>query len=183
MTAMVVFESMFGGTQAIAEAVAAGIASCGLHVDVVEVGRVVGDGERAPWHVTDVLLLAVGGPTHLRGMSTNGSRTQARALGPTISGLTGLDRWLGSAPDLVSGTPVAAFDTAWGTADSGSAARAIAERLQDLSGRLVAPPASFKVTGTATGPTDAELERAFDWGTTLVSARSTSTARAAGSAG
>ncbi|MBO3089066.1 flavodoxin domain-containing protein [Cellulomonas dongxiuzhuiae] len=171
MTAMVVFESMFGGTQAIAEAVAAGIASCGLPVDVVEVGRVVGDGERAPWRATDVLLLAVGGPTHLRGMSTNDSRTQARAHAPTVSGLTGLDRWLSSAPDLVADTPVAAFDTAWGTPDSGSAAHAIAERLQALSGKLVAPPTSFEVAGTTTGPTDAELERAFGWGATLVSAR------------
>ncbi|MCC2314433.1 flavodoxin family protein [Cellulomonas xiejunii] len=171
MTAMVVFESMFGGTQAIAEAVAAGIASCGLQVDVVEVGRVVGVGERAPWRATDLLLLAVGGPTHLRGMSTNDSRSQARALAPTVSGLTGLDRWLGSAPDLVAGTPVAAFDTAWGTADGGSAAHAIAERLQALSGKLVAPPTSFEVAGTTTGPTDAELERAFGWGATLVSPR------------
>ena len=171
MTAMVVFESMFGGTQAVAEAVAAGIASCGLTVDVVEVGRVVGDGDRAPWRAPDVLLMAVGGPTHLHGMSTNGSRTQARSHGPTVSGLTGIDRWLASGPDLVAGTPVAAFDTAWGTPDSGSAARAIAERLQALSGHLVVPPMSFQVAGTTTGPSDAELERAFGWGAALVSAR------------
>ena len=114
MTAMVVFESMFGGTQAVAEAVAAGIASCGLAVDVVEVGRVVGDGERPPWQVADVLLLAVGGPTHLHGMSTNASRTEARSHGPTVSHLTGLDRWLASAPRLVAGTPVATLDaTTW----------------------------------------------------------------------
>jgi len=170
MTAMVVFESMFGGTQAVAEAVAAGIASCGLAVDVIEVGRLVGDEERSPWQVADVLLLAVGGPTHLRGMSTNASRTRARLHGPTVSRLTGLDRWLASGPQLVAGTPVAAFDTSWGTADAGSAARVLAERLQTLSGHLVAPPASFTVQGTTTGPSDAELGRAFGWGAALVSA-------------
>ena len=169
MTAMVVFESMFGGTQAVAEAVAAGIASCGLAVDVVEVGRLVGDGERPPWRVADVLLLAVGGPTHLGGMSTNASRTDARTFGPTVSHLTGLDRWLTSGPRLVAGTPVAAFDTSWGTAEAGSAARVLAERLQELSGHLVAPPTSFTVQGTTTGPSDAELGRAFAWGASLVS--------------
>jgi len=171
MTAMVVFESMFGGTQAVAEAVAAGVASCGLPVDVVEVGRAVGVGDRPPWQATDLLLLAVGGPTHLGGMSTNGSRTQARTHGPTVSGLTGLDRWFAASPHLLPGTPVAAFDTAWGTEDGGSAARTIATRLESLRGRLVAPPASFVVTGTTTGPTDEELERAFAWGTSLVSVR------------
>lgn len=171
MTAMVVFESMFGGTQAIAEAVASGIASCGLAVDVVEVGRALGDGDRPPWHATDVLLLAVGGPTHLRGMSTNVTRTLARAHRPTVSALTGLDRWLTSAPQLRAGTPVAAFDTAWGTTEGGSAARTIATRLEELQGHLVAPPASFVVTGTDTGPSDAELERAVAWGASLVSAR------------
>lgn len=176
MTAMVVFESMFGGTLAIAESIAAGIASCGLPVDVVEVGRAVGDGDRAPWHATDVLLLAVGGPTHLRGMSTNDSRAQARRHGPTVSELTGLDRWLAAAPDLEVGTPVAAFDTAWAGAGSGSAAQAIAARLQALSGTLVAPPMSFVVAGTTTGPTDAELERAFGWGVALVSAGASSAA-------
>lgn len=174
MAALVVFESMFGGTLAIAESIAAGIASCGLPVDVVEVGRVVGDGERAPWRATDVLLMAVGGPTHRRGLSTNDSRTQARSLGPTVSGLTGLDRWLAAAHDLPVGTPVAAFDTAWDAADSGSAAQVIAERLQALSGTLVAPPASFVVAGTTTGPTAEELERAFGWGAALVSAGASS---------
>ena len=169
MTAMVVFESMFGGTQAVAESVAAGIASCGLTVDVVEVGRLVGAGDDPPWRARDLLLLVVGGPTHVRGMSTCTTRSAARASGRTVSGLTGLDLWLTSAPRLVARTPVAAFDTAWGTEDGGSAAPLIAERLRSLSGRLVAPPASFRVTGTSTGPTTDELDRACRWGASLVS--------------
>ncbi|GCD19328.1 hypothetical protein ACFO3K_03300 [Cellulomonas algicola] len=171
MTAIVVFESMFGGTQAVAESVGAGIASCGLPADVVEVGRVVGDGERAPWWPDDVLLLVVGGPTHRRGLSTEATRAAARAHGDVVSGLTGLDRWLAAAPARTVGTlPVAAFDTAWGTSDGGSASTEIAERLRALRGRLVVPPETFRVVGTSGGPAQGEVDRAWEWGRGLVSA-------------
>ena len=168
MTAIVVFESMFGGTQAVAESVGAGIASCGLPTDVVEVGRVVGDGERAPWWPDDVLLLVVGGPTHRRGLSTGETRASAREHGEVVSALTGLDRWLASAR-AVRELPVAAFDTAWGTPDGGAASAVIAERLLVLRGRLVAPPETFRVVGTAGGPSAGEVDRAWEWGRHLVS--------------
>lgn len=169
MTAIVVFESMFGGTQAVAEAVGAGIASCGLMTDVVEVGRVVGDGERAPWWPVDPLLLVVGGPTHRQGLSTEASRASARAHGDVVSALTGLDRWLASAPGEVADLPVAAFDTAWGTPGGGAASTVIADRLRAMRGRLVVPPETFRVVGTAAGPAAGEVERAWEWGRGLVS--------------
>lgn len=168
MTALVVFESMFGGTQAVAEAVGAGIAAHGIPVDVVEVGRMVGDGARPPWCPDDVLLLAVGGPTHLGGLSTPASRATARTHGTVVSALTGLDRWLVTAGPLVRGTPVAAFDTAWGTAGAGSAAEALTGRLRALGGRLLAPAGSFRVVGETDGPAHGELERAWEWGRSLV---------------
>ena len=67
MTAVVVFESMFGNTQQIAEAVSEGLAEH-LRVDQVEVSAapaVVGD---------DVELLVVGGPTHAFGLTRPGTR-------------------------------------------------------------------------------------------------------------
>ncbi|AEE46195.1 flavodoxin/nitric oxide synthase [Cellulomonas fimi] len=168
MTAMVVFESMFGGTQAVAEAIGAGIASCGLPVDVVEVGRMVGAGEHEAWPVEDALLLAVGGPTHLRTLSSERTRATARSHGTVVSALTGLDHWLTVAGPVVRGRPVAAFDTSWGTQDAGSAAAVIARRLEELEGRLVAPARTFLVTGESTGPSPAELEQAWEWGRGLV---------------
>ena len=70
MRALVVYESMFGNTQAIADAVADGLAAR-VRVDAVEVGAaptVVGD---------DVVLLVVGGPTHAFGMSRQATRQDA----------------------------------------------------------------------------------------------------------
>ena len=67
MRALVMYESMFGNTRDIANALAGGM-SAHLEVEVVEVSAApatVGD---------DVDLLVVGGPTHAHGMSNPGSR-------------------------------------------------------------------------------------------------------------
>ena len=60
--ALVVFESMFGNTQQIAEAVKEGL-STSVPTDILEVGT-------APGVIPDgVGLIIVGGPTHAFGMS------------------------------------------------------------------------------------------------------------------
>ncbi|HSL25245.1 MAG TPA: flavodoxin domain-containing protein [Acidimicrobiia bacterium] len=70
MPALVVFESMFGNTEAIAKAVADGL-TARMAVDIVEVGV-------APAVLSDdVELLVVGGPTHAFGMSRPGTRQKA----------------------------------------------------------------------------------------------------------
>jgi flavodoxin len=70
MTVLVVFESMFGNTRAIADAVAEGLARH-LPVQQVEVGR-------APTVIGgEVELLVVGGPTHAFGLSRSGTRLSA----------------------------------------------------------------------------------------------------------
>ena len=67
MRALVVYESMFGNTQAIAQAIGDGI-EASMHADVVEVGA-------APDMVPrDVTLLVVGGPTHAFSMSWPSTR-------------------------------------------------------------------------------------------------------------
>ena len=70
MRALVVYESMFGNTRLVAEAVADGLSSV-LDVDVVEVAA-------APTSFDDVELLVVGGPTHAFGMTRQRTRDDAR---------------------------------------------------------------------------------------------------------
>ena len=72
MTTLVVHESMFGNTRAIAEAIAADLPG---HVEVVDV---TDEPAPLPAHVD---LLVVGGPTHAFSMSRAGTRRDAVAQG------------------------------------------------------------------------------------------------------
>jgi hypothetical protein len=160
---LVVYESMFGNTQRVAEAVAAGLADS-MRVELVEVAS-------APRSLDEDLdLLVVGGPTHAHGMSGRDTRRTAadHAEVPVVSAGIGLREWFDSLRSR-PGVPSAAFDTRfdgprWQT---GSAARIAAERLRQHGYRLAAPPESFRVLGM-TGPlADGEHERACRWGQKL----------------
>ncbi len=74
MDALVVVESVFGNTRAVAEAIAAGLADR-MTVRVVDVAD-------APTAVTGLDLLVVGGPTHAFGMSWSATRRSAGCSGP-----------------------------------------------------------------------------------------------------
>ena len=71
MHALVVFESMYGNTHAIAEGIASGIRPAG-EVRVVPVAEATED--LLTW--ADVVI--VGGPTHIHGMSRSTTRDDAR---------------------------------------------------------------------------------------------------------
>ena len=89
MRALMVFESMFGNTKVIADAVAEGLATR-MRVTAVEVGV-------APAAIEDdVDLVVVGGPTHAFGMSRPGTRQDAarQAERPLVSAGSGLRDWL-----------------------------------------------------------------------------------------
>jgi hypothetical protein len=160
---LVVFESMFGNTEEIAKAVAAGLAEH-LTVDVV----------RATPDLTvqdDVELLVVGGPTHAFSMSRANTRSSAAQQGaPAAIGRgPGLREWLDDLnPRAGNGPAVAAFDTRIRKRGvPGSAARAAEKRLRKLRLRVLAPATSFWVAGT-TGPLlPDEQERARLWGRSL----------------
>jgi hypothetical protein len=161
MTALVVFESMFGNTQKIAEAVAEGLARH-LRVERMEVGH-------APTVFSgDVELVVVGGPTHAFGLSRPGTRQSAaeQAEGGLVSTEMGLREWLGTLQKGSSRIAVATFDTRISKPRlPGSAAAE--KRLRRLGFRLLARPESFYVEGT-TGPlVGGELERAHRWGKEL----------------
>ena len=159
MTTLVVYETMYGRTRDVAQAVADG---CGGGGDV----RLVEVGELAAGLPDDVTLLVVGGPTHAFSMTRPGTRRDAGKYGRTIS-QTGVREWL-AALTLPAGLPVAAFCTKLDSPLSGSAARAIAQRLRKLGGRLVVPAKDFYVKGTEPVLLPGELDRARAWGAALV---------------
>lgn len=160
MTTVVVYETMYGTTRDVARAVAEGCGGAG-EVTLAEVGELTALPE-------GVTLLVVGGPTHAFSMSRPGTRRDARKYGRTLS-QTGVREWLATLT-LPAGLPVAAFCTKLDSPLSGSAARAIAQRLRRLGGRLVVPAADFHVRGTQPVLVDGELERARAWGAALVAA-------------
>ena len=171
MNALIVYESMYGNTHAVAEAVADGLAS-----DWTTAVRAVHEAGTVP---DDVDLLLVGGPTHMHGLSTGLSRSMAASAAKEDAGMLapgategpGLRAWLRDMPRR-SGARAAAFDTRGDAraAVTGSAARGIARRLRH-HGYDVIGVESFLVAD-AEGPLeDGELDRARAWAAGLVAGR------------
>jgi flavodoxin len=158
MEVAVVYESMFGNTRLIAEAIAEGMgqANPGAHVAIVPVTEASSD------KLAAVDLLVVGGPTHIRRMSSSRTRKDL-APGP------GLREWMSTLPSGVAGKRAAAFDTRFGYPLSGAAARPISRHLHGHGYVIVAKPEGF-IVRQAKGPLkDGERERARAWGARLVS--------------
>ena len=162
MRALVVYESMFGNTKQVAEAIGEGMRSQ-VARDLVEVND-------APTKVgPEVALLVVGGPTHAFGMSRLKTRQDAmtQAGKDQASAGDGIREWLESLDRAADGTPAAAFDTHIDKRVPGSAARAAEKRLRRLGYRIVGPAESFYVSGTPGPLVEGELERARRWGERL----------------
>jgi hypothetical protein len=161
--AVIVVESMFGNTEAVAHAVAAGLSDQFL-VDVVRVAD-------APAVIPDdVRLLVVGGPTHAFGLTREGTRRSAMDQGaePSTGVEVGLREWLGGLQPQSTALLAAAFDTRIRKAGPlGSAARGVIRRLRRLGLRAVARPTSFYVAGIEGPLLDGELDRARGWGSQL----------------
>lgn len=106
MRALVVYESMFGNTRAIAEAVADELREVG-EAEVCEVAS-------APTTAPDVDLVVVGGPTHAFGMTRSSTRQSAREQAPdgvVVSEAGGVREWLHALPTATKHPCAAAFDT------------------------------------------------------------------------
>lgn len=162
MKALVVYESMFGNTKTVAEAIADGM---GPHVStgIWEVGEI------APSIPDDVDLLVVGGPTHAFGMSRTGTRQQAAAEAghPLVSRGPGLREWLDQL-QARPGLAVATFDTSFKKIRRlGTAGKSLKKRLTHLGLHPLADPESFFVEGTSGPLAEGERVRAFEWGDKL----------------
>ena len=152
MKAMVVYDSVFGNTGQVAQAIGDGLGS----PEEVEVRKV---GDVQPEELAGLTLLVVGSPT--------------RQFSPT-GAITSL---LKSIPkDGLKGVKVAAFDTRYAESEIekvrilaffvrifGYAAKPIADRLEKKGGELAVPPEGFYVTDTEGPLFEGELERAADW--------------------
>jgi hypothetical protein len=161
--ALVVYESMFGNSEAIARAVAA---SLGESCEVT-----IANAAAMP-SADGVDLLVVGAPTHAFGLSRPSTRQEAVKQGaphPASAG-TGLREYLDASPQL-AGLAAAAFDTRVNKPLlPGSAAHKAHRRLHRLGCRMLCPAESFLVTGT-TGPLlEGETERAGRWAASLAAA-------------
>jgi len=169
--AVVVYESLYGNTRAVAEAVGAGLAET-MPVRVLPVA------DAGPDQLAGVSLLVVGAPTHVRGMSRPNTRTAAvQAAAAPDSGVTveagwrdtGVREWLTTV--AAAPTWVASFDTRIKTplGLSGSAAHRVAKRLEHSGFTFAVPPMGFYVT-KHNRLVAGELERARDWGRSIAAA-------------
>jgi Flavodoxin domain len=172
MRALVVYESIYGNTHAVADGIAVGLRPYG-DVRVVPVHEATG--ELVAW----ADLVVVGGPTHAHGMTRASTRKGAvdaaatpdtdLAIDPDAAG-PGVRDWLGSL-GKVRGTRAAAFDTRVNgpVMFTGRASGGIANGLRHLGFTLVDEPESFLVD-RHTHLVAGEAERAAQWGTHLAEA-------------
>ena len=159
MKALVAYDSAYGNTEKVAQAIGDALGTQG-NVEVVRVGDV------QPAQLAGLTLLIVGSPT--------------QKFSPT--GAT--NRFLKSIPrNSLQGVRVAAFDTRFPPSDIdkvrilaffvrifGYAAKPIAHRLEKNGGELAISPEGFYVSGTEGPLVEGELERAAGWARQIVTA-------------
>ena len=168
MRAVVVYESMYGNTRLIAEAIGTGLRPA-FDVQVITVAKV------SAAMLADADLVVVGGPTHAHGMSRANTRKWAvSAAKKPVSGLAvepdalgpGLREWF----DSLGHYPVkaAAFDTRMHglAALTGRASKSATRLLRQHGFDVVAEPESFLVT-KQDRLAPRETSRARDWGARL----------------
>lgn len=165
----IVFESLFGSTRQVAEAIAEGIRET-VPVSVLPVA--------AASALEECAVLVVGAPTHAHSLSNAASRSEARrwARDPVKdlrieggSSATGVREWIERCPSVRVG--YVAFDTRVDMPRifTGSAASAIRKRLKKRGPREMVLPESFLVDKDS-HLLPSELDRARRWGREIASA-------------
>ena len=140
MKALIVYDSVYGNTEKIAQAIGGAING---EIKVMRAGEV------EPVHLESLDLLIVGAPTQ-----------GGRATTPVRDFLKGINT------RTFKGTNVVAFDTRVSTkwvGVFGYAAGKIAKSLKKMGAHLAANPEGFFVTGTEGPLKDGEEERAANW--------------------
>ena len=180
MRAVIVYESMYGNTHLVADAIGAGLGST-FDVQVVPVAQAT------PEILADASLVVVGGPTHIHGMSRAATRKAAvegadkpgslLELDPDAPG-PGLREWFGSLGRYPA--KAAAFDTRLHgpAAMTGQACTGVARLLRAHGFDVIAKPASFLVTKDNRLDLH-ETDRAREWGAGLAAGLAPSQARQA----
>ena len=162
MNIVVIYESLYGNTKAIAEAIAAGLQDGGdvaLRSTLEEIDITAAD------------LVVVGGPTHAHGMSRASSRQidekRAAPLPGTDTGL-GMREVIQALPSG-EGKPPATYETRSDNPArlTGSAAAGAGKKLTTRRYRMIAKPESLTLEGGEGPPATRELDRARMWGKEL----------------
>ncbi len=170
MRAVVVYESMFGNTRQIADAIGTGLVD-GCVVSVIPVAQA------GPDQIKAADLVVVGGPTHVHGMTRASTRQGAAKMAEDEDSSVvlepdavaeGLREWLDALGKSKVGRRAAAFDTRMPgpAAVTGRASKGISRALRHHGYELVADPESFIVTKQNTLE-PGEEDRARTWGATL----------------
>jgi len=168
MHALIVYESMYGNTRLVAEAIGYGLGS-DEDVAIVPVAE-AGNQPTSDWD-----LLVVGGPTHVHGMSRETTRRSAvdgarspdsgLHMEPEASGGS-LREWLDTLPAASGRAAVFATRADGPALFTGSAAKGLAKALHHHGFELVAEPESF-VVDRHNHLLAGEEHRAQQWGQSL----------------
>jgi flavodoxin len=163
MRVLVVYESFWGNTEHVAQAITKGLSE-NCDVELVEVAK-------APTEITDpVDLIVVGGPTHAFSMTREPTRQDAFKQGASHgSTAVGVREWLAHLHRGRHRELVATFDT---KADKvrhlpGSAAKGAANAAHKLGYKTAVKPMSFYVQSVSGPLLEGELDRAQAWGERL----------------
>ena len=159
MRGFVVYESLFGNTARIAQAVVDGLKE-NLDVELHNVAE-----GKLPEGAD---LLVMGGPTHAFSMSRANTRQDAVNQGANADPTIGLREWLEELPEG-NDTPFAAFDTRVDMVRRlpGSAAKSAAKMARKRGYQSLTRPESFYVQDVPGPLLDGEVQRAKVWGVQL----------------
>ncbi len=136
--AIVIYHTKFGNTEKIAKALARGMEKQGVKVDCVRLDDVNIN------RLVEYDILAIGGPTHVRGPS--------KPMKDFLEELKGVD---------LSGKKTFAFDTRMKAWWAGSAGKRIEKKLKKMRMNVVKPRSSAIVTGNE-GPLEEGMEEMFE---------------------
>jgi len=136
--AIVIYDTKFGNTEKIARALARGMEKQGVKVDCVKTDEVDID------KLVEYDFLAIGGPTHVRGVS--------KPMKAFLEKLKSVD---------LRGKKAFAFDTKLKAWWAGSAGKGIEKTLKRLGMSIVKPHSSAIVTGSE-GPLKEGMEEMFE---------------------
>lgn len=157
MDAIVVHESAWGNTRAVADAIAAGLGPY-LTTDVVAVA------DAPPLPDLRVDLLVVGAPTQAFGLSRPSTREDAHRRGGRMLA-TGVREWLAEGSAELT---VATFDTHVRHPNlPGHAGHGAAKTLRKMGCTVLADPETFYVEDYEGPLLPGELDRAREWGEEL----------------